>query len=152
MVSTPHTICDITQKDANTKLYLRRLCSIILSKKRIKCNISRPVVAVGVCSLCLVGSAVWAGTEDGSVLVWDGMQEGLLSQSKVHADRVSCLECVGSHVWSGSGDRTIVAHGAQTFQMLYSLNDQGVQTTFSLHLLPVAHCGSSTFICCKNNC
>lgn len=86
------------------------------------------VVAAGVCSLCLVGSAVWAGIEDGSILVWDGVQESLLSQSKVHADRVSCLECVGSHVWSGSGDRTIVAHDAHTFQMLYSLNDQGVQT------------------------
>ena len=88
------------------------------------------MIAVGVCSLCLVGSAVWTGTEDGSILVWDGMQESLLSQSKAHADRVSCLECVGSHVWSGSGDRTIAAHDAHTFQMLYSLNDQGVHTAF----------------------
>lgn len=69
------------------------------------------------------------------MLVWDGVQESLLSQNKVHADRISCLECVGSHVWSGSGDRTIVAHDAHTFQMLYSLNDQGGHTTIHLPFL-----------------
>ena len=79
----------------------------------------------GVCSLCLVGPSVWAGTEDGTILIWDAAQESLINQCKAHADRVSCLECVGSHVWSGSGDRTIVAHDAGNFQMLYSLNDQG---------------------------
>ena len=76
-------------------------------------------------SLCTVGAHVWAGTEDGSILVYDAALETLVSQSKPHADRVSCLECVGSHVWSGSGDRTIVAHDMHGFQMLYSLNDQG---------------------------
>ena len=83
------------------------------------------MIAVGVCSLCLVGRTVWAGTDDGTILVWDAAQESLINQYKAHADRVSCLECVGSHVLSGSGDRTIVAHDASTFQMLYSLNDQG---------------------------
>ena len=83
----------------------------------------------GVCSLCTVSTNVWAGTEDGSILVWDAALEALLSQNKAHTDRVSCLECVGSHVWSGSGDRTIVAHDAHSFHVLYSLNDQGIHVT-----------------------
>lgn len=102
-----------------------------------------PSVSVaGVCSLCLVGGAVWAGCEDGTIVVWHGVQESLMSQSKVHADRVSCLECVGSHVWSGSGDRTIVAHDAHTFQMLYSLSDQGERREHPLAmcLLQTGHC------------
>lgn len=92
------------------------------------------------CSLCLVGPAVWAGCEDGTIVVWDSVGEGLLSQSRVHTDRVSCLECVGSHVWSGSGDRTIAAHDAHTFQMLYSLNDQGVWRSEHLLLAKPACC------------
>lgn len=83
------------------------------------------LLGAGVCSLCTVTSNVWAGTIDGLILVWDAVQEALISQSKVHTDRVSCLECVGNHLWSGSGDRTIVAHDVHNFQLLYSLNDQG---------------------------
>lgn len=73
-------------------------------------------------------------------MVWDSVGEGLLSQSRVHTDRVSCLECMGSHVWSGSGDRTIAAHDAHTFQMLYSLNDQGVARNEHLLLAMLACC------------
>ena len=79
----------------------------------------------GCSSLAVAGPHVWAGTEDGCVLVYDASQVALLSQTKPHTDRVSCLECVGSHVWSGSGDRTIAAHDAHSFQTLYSLGDQG---------------------------
>ena len=82
-------------------------------------------MSAGVCSLRTVGSLVWAGTEDGLVLVWQADQEVLISQNRAHSDRVSCLEQVGNHVWSGSGDRIIVAHDVHSYQVLYSLNDQG---------------------------
>ena len=73
----------------------------------------------------MVGDHVWAGTEDGSILIYDTSHETLVGQIKPHTDRVSCLECVGSHVWSGSGDRSVAAHDIHSFQTLYSLGDQG---------------------------
>ena len=77
--------------------------------------------------MVVVDDHIWAGTEDGSVLVYDASSEALVGQTKPHSDRVSCLACVGSHVWSGSGDRSIAAHDVHTLQTLYSLGDQGVR-------------------------
>ena len=87
-------------------------------------NMRLPACA-GLCSLAASGQHLWAGTEDGHLIVWHAGTETLVHSRQAHSDRVSCLAAVGPHIWSGSGDRSIVAHDAATFAALYSLGDQG---------------------------
>lgn len=107
----------------------------------------------GISSLLAVAADLWAGLEDGRLLVWHGHTEAQLHASTPHSDRVSCLALVGAHVWSGSADRTILAHDAASFAPLYSLGDQGralhaarcshvpaVQRSSLFRLLPAGRC------------
>ena len=122
------------------------------------CTVSQGLCHAGCCSLVVVGNHVWAGTEEGSILVYDTSHETLVGQIKPHTDRVSCLECVGSHVWSGSGDRTVAAHDIHSFQTLYRLGEQGtgllvismmtalVAISCSIPWYPLQHCDHCTSV------
>lgn len=79
----------------------------------------------GVSALVEVGAAIWAGSPDGSISVWDAASRRRLHCLRHHSAKVSCLALVGSQVWSGSGDRSINAYAANTGQLLYSVAEQG---------------------------
>lgn len=76
--------------------------------------------------LCQVGeSTVWSGSDDTTLRVWSVLDMSLKCVMQGHKGPVCSIVDMGSHVWSGSWDKNILVWDIVTYQLLFSLGDQG---------------------------
>lgn len=83
--------------------------------------------------LCQIGiDKIWSGGEDKTIKVWSTLDKSLQETLKGHKGPVYSIVYMDLHVWSGSTDTNILVWDVASYELLFSLGEQGGYTTKSL--------------------
>lgn len=87
----------------------------------------------GVLVLCQIGNdKIWSGGEDKTIKVWSLLDMSLIQTMKGHKGPVYSMIQMDLHVWTGSTDSNIFVWDVASYELLFSLGEQGGYGTKSL--------------------